>query len=288
MVRIRYLNQSHASRSVKALFICAQKVAKFSITALVALLFVNYSYASTGPKCAQVVSNEQEIESQKTFRNLPQRNSAEYLKLVQDLQRQVKKNNAYGILDLRSFISEASGLAWANSFPKNVGSQIMYNEILYSQGREIFKQAPEAWQIEGIANLQKWLKQLIEDALPTAQLSSGFTNVRKATANNLGQSFDAWHIDGGDTSVTLSVEGLGTEVLGGAPLNMSVHEYHAIRGGKWETYCPDCKPIIVPAGFAFIFFGSKSGSNGLFSPTIHRTPIKAGSRTLFVIRYTAN
>lgn len=256
------------------------------IFTLLALVFPSHSlWAATEKTCIGFYTVELESAAKKTFASLPKKNSDRYNELVKDLKQQLNTTGAYAVLDLQSFVSKISGRVWANSFPKGVGAQISSSGLLFMKDGAVFSEEPAPWQKEEIASLQAWLRELIQDALPNVPLKEGSTNVRHSTENASGPHFDEWHIDGGHASVTLSVEGVGTEKLGVAPLNLPIQQYYQIRGDKWESYCPDCKAVVVPAGYAFIFFGSQSGAAGQFSPTIHRTPKNAGSRTLFVVRF---
>jgi hypothetical protein len=252
---------------------------------LVTICFSGFLYAAPGVSCFSIFSESAIMGAEKSFRTLPKRNSMHYLELVQNLRLQLQETNSYAILDLRTYISQLTGHLWANSFPKGVGSQISQGKILYNKGEKLVEEDPQQWQVEGIENLKIWLKELIGDAIPNISLGEGSVNVRKSTEDNQGLIFDEWHVDGGGASVTLAVDGLGTEKLGGAPMGLSVRQYHELRGKDWEAQCPGCQAMTVPTGYAFVFFGSSSGSQRQFEPTIHRTRKKAGSRTLFVVRY---
>ncbi len=234
--------------------------------------------------CSEMFVSQASHQSGKIFAKLPRESSERFREVVAAVRRQFHATNSYAIVDLRPFLSKADSIGWAYSVPPELASQIHDGRVLYEQNGKLIIKETEPGQLEGIAKLQLWFKAVIAEAAPGLGLATGFTNVRNSSVQGDGLKFSDWHLDGGRASVTLAVYGSGTEILGPAPLKMTNGEY-GMRGAAWEAYCTDCKPYVVPTGHALIFFGTESGAEASFKPTIHRTPEAQGFRTLFVIRY---
>lgn len=221
------------------------------------------------------------------LKGLPSKSSKKYKQLVINTQLQLNQNKTYALIDLREFLTEVLGETWFNSLPKDISSQISNGgEILYQQNQKLVVDKPTESQIRGVENLKLWMQEFLIEVLGNQKdINSGFFNVRLARDDNNAVKFDEWHVDGGGASVTLSLYGKGTEILGPASFESQKLSYYAQRGDVWERICKGCKPTIVPAGVALVFFGNKSGVNGLWNPLVHRTPLEAGDRLLIVLRY---
>ncbi len=228
-------------------------------------------------------------KSSKSFSSLPKKGSDDFQLLVESLKSQLDFTHSYAVIDLRKWLSTQVGSDWYQSLPNEMSSQISSGNILSKDrdGKIVVKPNSSEMQ-NGINVLTAWMRELIDGALQgQVPLASGFTNLRLASSSkNTDQKVEDWHVDGGHApSVTISLIGPGTEVLGPAPSGYTKREYQSFRAEAWENLCSGCKPFIVPPGFALVFFNAGSPELGLGQPMIHRTPKNFDERLLFVMRY---
>lgn len=228
---------------------------------------------------------------------LPQPGSRAYRALSKEIEAQLEKTKSYAILDLSKIFGSDFARLWSASLPENSASQFMQGNILFRENNRFTSRDAFPSQSASLEAIQKWFRELIQSSLDRTliksgnlnradwlRLGEGYANLRVGLPSQRSVDFDAWHLDGGGVSVTLAFKGPGTEVLGGVPLELAKSATGV--GDQWNSICSGCKPFVVSEGHALILFGtSANGQDAKLSPTIHRTPVYSGARSLLVLRY---
>lgn len=218
---------------------------------------------------------------------LPSTASFKFQRLAEETRRQIADNGGYAILDLRHIFTPAIGQHWYDLVSHENVAQIYQGFLLQMNGDTLISQPASSFHLQEIAQIRDWFRALFVAAVGNQiVLNRGFSNMRWP----LGQEhkhlhFGPWHPDGGGASVTLAVNGIGSEVLGNAPLGWPRLDYHSVENAEWIKYFAGAHVRQVPQGHALLFFGSDAASNGLFPAAVHRSPPEKSKRALLVLRY---
>lgn len=234
---------------------------------------------------------------------LPRPGSRTYRDLSNQIASQLKRTGSYAVLDLSQIFTPVLGQHWMQAMPQNFASQIMRSEILYFENGQFKREAAFESQINAIHVIESWMQKLIQSTLDREfrqvihppgwmNLKPGVAGLRASRDQEKGVSFGDWHLDGGGFSVTLSLKGPGTEVLGDVPMEYLGRKRVEMGPGKhWESVCKatrggNCQAILVPEGHALILLGTAADGRALrLRPTVHRTPGYTGERLLLVYRF---
>lgn len=259
------------------------------VLAMLFFIAVNPSVSSSAAsKCEQQFLDFN--DSATLLPKLPQPGTAKYKALSKQIRSQLKQTGSYAVLDLSKVFTEIYGRTWNQSLPRNSASQFSKGEILFSENGQYKSQRAFDSQAHAVDVIQSWLQELIQTSIGR-KLNPRVANLRASIAEERSAEFADWHLDGGGVSVTLSLRGPGTEVLGGVPLaHLVSRQFRSGSGRHWESVCAGCRAITVPEGHALILLGTDAnGALGLsgvtLTPTIHRTPNYSGDRILLVYRY---
>jgi hypothetical protein len=197
---------------------------------------------------------------------LPEPGSKEYGTILNSVKSEFQ-DKGYAVVDLREYLQKLDEDLF-NSMPAGEPFGIQGERAFYKKdGRQIITVPSTEWQKKTIEKIEDWFRGILKSAVTDKFSDRRIWEARFFTKSGDGVKVEGWHVDNGVLAITLALRGAGTEVLG------------------LENKCQDCKPVIVPAGQALIFFAAAAGKLNLGTPLVHQTPKIEDERLLLVFRY---
>lgn len=294
-------NQYYKSFNSESYALCARKSHFFrmflprvsrTITALLLCLPANCLYfplcfSSVTSDCVIKKTNQQMTtpSDRLSFAHLPSPGSKKWKQYINDIQTAFRENGSYAILDTRELFDERISRDFFNSMQNSPGtnSQIIGNNIIVTGADQSivksFEITPE--QQNALKAINKWMSSLLKEAFnnQVPLNEKPIINLRSMSKGAGGVKFEKWHLDGGDKSVIVVLEGTGTELLGTAPLG-SRHD------ADFESILGKTNVKRVPRGYTLIFTGADGRDLNARLATVHRTPPGLNEdRAILIIRY---
>lgn len=252
------------------------------VSFIILLIICNTALAQL--RCAELFE-KQNIPQASVKEFLPKKNSVHYIQMVTDLRQQILSTQSFGVIDFTKILPKDLVEFWIQSFPHDRQAWLQDNQLEvvnpttgYSEN---IKKPIET--IRSIQIVEKWLKVFVEDVLQTSLNKQGSNlDIRNSFKGQNHVSAGGWHVDGGRVSISLSLRGPGTEILGPLPAA-------AVKSGNFdknlEKICKSCFPFMVKPGHAVVFFGTGIADiDPKLLPTVHRTPSFDEDRMLILFR----